>query len=63
MSYTVMYSFDEFESLKKWLVLPLPTCRFLILANSEHRDFFSLLPVKYDGDGHGTEIVRHHYRL
>ena len=27
-----MYSFDEFESLKKWLVLPLPTCRFLILA-------------------------------
>ena len=31
LSYTVMHSFVEFESLKKWLVLPLLTCRFLHL--------------------------------
>ena len=41
MSYTVMYSFDEFESLKKWLVLPLPTCHFLTFAIS---DFLYALP-------------------
>ena len=34
ISYTVMYSFVEFESLKKWLVLALLTCRFLTFANS-----------------------------
>ena len=28
-----MYSFVEFELLKKWLVLPLLTCRFLTFAN------------------------------
>ena len=33
ISYTVMYSFVEFESLKKWLVLPLLTCRFLTFAS------------------------------
>ena len=32
ISYTVMYSFVEFESLRKWLVLPLLTCRFLTFA-------------------------------
>ena len=32
ISYTVMYRFVEFESLKKWLVLPLPTWRFLTFA-------------------------------
>ena len=32
LSYTVMYSFVEFESLKRWLVLPLLTCRFLPFA-------------------------------
>ena len=32
ISYTVMYSFVEFESLKKWLILPLPTCPFLTFA-------------------------------
>ena len=30
-----MYSFVEFESLKKWLVLPLLTCRFLTFAICE----------------------------
>ena len=34
ISYAVMYSFVEFESLKKWLVLPLLTCRFLTFANT-----------------------------
>ena len=32
MSYTVMYSFVEFESLKIWRVLPLPKWRFLTTA-------------------------------
>ena len=32
ISYTVMYSFVEFESSKKWLVLALLTCRFLTFA-------------------------------
>ena len=32
LSYAVMLSFVEFESLKKWLVLPLLTCRFLTSA-------------------------------
>ena len=27
ISCTIMYSFAEFESLKKWLILTLPTCR------------------------------------
>ena len=33
ISYTVMYGFVEFESWKKWLVLPLLTCRFLTFAS------------------------------
>ena len=40
ISYTVMYSFVEFESLKKWLVLALLTCRFLTFASGKMRRIF-----------------------
>ena len=36
-----MYSFVEFESLKKWLVLALLTCRFLTFAYTTLTDGFT----------------------
>ena len=54
ISYTVMYSFVEFESLKKWQILPLPTCRFLTFAIED------IVAIHIDREGHGYVILSNH---